>query len=264
VPSSLTVRSDRRLLRRLLQNLISNAVKYTPKGRVLVGCRRRGTRLRIDVFDTGIGIPKSKRQMIFGEFKRLDEGAKVARGLGLGLSIVERIARILDHKIELSSEVGRGSHFSVRLPIAPALAAERAPRAPARPALKLAGLHVLCVDNEPKVLDGMETLLTGWGCRVSKAPGLAGALAALAASDSPVGALVDYHLDRGNGLEVIAALRARCGADMPAVLITADRDAQVRDAARAAGVSVLHKPLKPAALRALIGQWRMQGIAAAE
>jgi CheY-like chemotaxis protein len=99
---------------------------------------------------------------------------------------------------------------------------------------------------------------------VSKAPGLAGALAALAASDSPVGALVDYHLDRGNGLEVIAALRARCGADMPAVLITADRDAQVRDAARAAGVSVLHKPLKPAALRALIGQWRMQGIAAAE
>ena len=139
IASSLTVRSDRRLLRRLLLNLVSNAIKYTPKGRVLVGCRRRGARATIDIYDTGIGIPKSKRQIIFGEFKRLDEGARVARGLGLGLSIVERIGRMLDHKIELSSEVGRGSHFSVRLPIAPALAAERAPRTPARSAAKLAG-----------------------------------------------------------------------------------------------------------------------------
>jgi signal transduction histidine kinase len=265
IGSSLTVRSDRRLLRRLLQNLVSNAIKYTPRGRVLVGCRRRGARATIDIYDTGIGIPKSKRQTVFAEFKRLDEGAKVARGLGLGLSIVERIARVLDHKIELASEVGRGSHFSVRVPLAPALAAERAPRAPARPALKLAGLHVLCVDNEPKVLDGMEKLLTGWGCRVSKAADQTGAIAALDAAESPpLGALVDYHLDRGNGLEVITALRARCGADLPAILITADRDTQVREQARAANVAVLHKPLKPAALRALIGQWRMQGVAAAE
>ena len=283
IASSLTVRSDRRLLRRLLLNLVSNAIKYTPKGRVLIGCRRRGARATIDIYDTGIGIPKSKRQIIFGEFKRLDEGARVARGLGLGLSIVERIGRMLDHKIELSSEVGRGSHFSVRLPIAPALAAERAPRTPARSAAKLAGLHVLCVDNEPKVLDGMETLLTGWGCRVSKAADLEGALklvpqkwepvlregtsskdAPEAAESPPLGALVDYHLDRGTGLEVIAALRARCGPDLPAILITADRDAQVREAARAANVTVLHKPLKPAALRALIGQWRMHGVAAAE
>ncbi len=265
VPSSLTVRSDRRLLRRLLANLVSNAIKYTPKGRVLVGCRRRGPRVRIDVYDTGIGIPKSKRQTIFGEFKRLDEGAQVARGLGLGLSIVERIARVLDHKIELISEVGRGSHFSVRVPLAPALAAERATRALARTTLKLAGLHVICVDNEPKILDGMETLLAGWGCRVSKAADLAGALAALdQAGLAPAGALVDYHLDGGNGLDLIRALRERYGADLPALLITADRDAQVRDTARAMGVAVLHKPLKPAALRALISQWRVQSIAAAE
>ena len=126
-------------------------------------------------------------------------------------------------------------------------------------------LIVLCVDNEPKVLDGMETLLTGWGCRVSKAADQTGAIAALDAAESPpLGALVDYHLDRGNGLDVIAALRARCGADLPAILITADRDAQVREQARAANVAVLHKPLKPAALRALIGQWRMQDVAAAE
>jgi CheY-like chemotaxis protein len=265
VASSLTVRSDRRLLRRLLGNLVSNAIKYTPRGRILIGCRRHGARATIDIYDTGIGIPKSKRQTIFAEFKRLDEGARVARGLGLGLSIVERIGRVLDHKIELSSEVGRGSHFSVRVPIAPALAAERAPRAPARGAVKLSGLHVLCVDNEPKVLDGMEALLTGWGCQVSKAADLDGALNALdAAGDPPLGVLVDYHLDRGNGLAAIAGLRARFGPDLQAILITADRGAQVRDEARALNVAVLHKPLKPAALRALIGQWRTHGVAAAE
>ena len=266
VPSSLTVRSDRRLLRRLLANLISNAIKYTPNGRVLVGCRRRGPRLRLDVYDTGIGIPKSKRQTIFAEFKRLDEGAQVARGLGLGLSIVERIARVLDHKIELTSEVGCGSHFAVRVPLAPAVAAERTiPRPPARGALKLAGLHVICIDNEPKILDGMEALLVGWGCRISKAGDLPRALEALSSVEiPPAGALVDYHLDGSNGLDVIAALRARFGADLPAILITADRDAQVRAAARAVGVSVLHKPLKPAALRASLAQWRMHSIAAAE
>ena len=118
---SLAVRSDRRLLRRLLQNLVSNAIKYTPRGRVLIGCRRRGKRLRIDVYDTGIGIPASKKRVIFREFHRLDQGAKVARGLGLGLSIVERIARVLDHRLELKSALGRGSHFSVEVPVAPAV-----------------------------------------------------------------------------------------------------------------------------------------------
>ena len=129
VPSSLTVRSDRRLLRRLVQNLVSNAIKYTLDGRVLIGCRRRRGRLRIDVWDTGIGIPPSKKREIFKEFHRLDEGAKAARGLGLGLSIVERIARMLDHKIDLSSTVGGGSRFSVEVPLAPALAASVEPPA---------------------------------------------------------------------------------------------------------------------------------------
>jgi CheY-like chemotaxis protein len=111
----------------------------------------------------------------------------------------------------------------------------------------------------------MEALLTGWGCQVSKAADLDGALNAFdAANGPPLGVLVDYHLDRGNGLAAIAALRARYGPDLPAILITADRDTQVRDEARALNVSVLHKPLKPAALRALIGQWRVHGVAAAE
>src|SRR5205085_3794404 len=109
VPSTLSVRSDRRLLRRLLQNLVSNAVKYTPQGRVLIGCRRRQGRLRVDVYDTGLGIPQSKQRAIFNEFHRLDQGAKVARGLGLGLSIVERIAPVLDHRIEPQSKPGQRS-----------------------------------------------------------------------------------------------------------------------------------------------------------
>src|SRR5438270_10941665 len=117
MPCSLAVHSDRRLLRRLLQNLVSNAIKYTPKGRVLVGCRHHGARLRIDVYDSGLGIPAAQQQAIFQEFHRLDQGARVARGLGLGLSIVERIARVLNHKIEVNSIPGRGSHFSVEVPL---------------------------------------------------------------------------------------------------------------------------------------------------
>ncbi len=266
VPSTLSIRSDRRLLRRLLQNLVSNAVKYTPQGRVLIGCRRRNGRLRIDVHDTGLGIPPSKKRTIFKEFQRLDQGAKVARGLGLGLSIVERIGRVLDHRIELQSKPGHGSRFSVEVPLAAKLPSDKRARTPQRlDASSLAGMLVLCVDNEPKILDGMETLLGGWGCRVLKAPDLKSALTALGEAKAvPNGLLVDYHLDAGNGIEAIGALRWRFGADLPAILITADRSPHVREDARARDIQVLHKPLKPASLRALIAQWRVQRMAAAE
>ena len=265
VPCSLAVKSDRRLLRRLLQNLVSNAIKYTPKGRVLVGCRRHRGRLRIDVHDTGLGIPRSKKQVIFQEFHRLDQGAKVARGLGLGLSIVERIARVLDHKIEVTSTVGRGSQFSVEVPLSAVIPV----RAPAREIGdvdrgQLAHIAVVCIDNELTILDGMETLLGGWGCRVVKAPDLTSALAALAESNVvPDALLVDYHLGDGNGLEVIAELRRRF-ADATAILITADRSATVREEARAQGIQVLNKPIKPAALRASLAQCRVHRVAAAE
>src|SRR6185437_1748105 len=148
------------LLRRLLQNLVSNAIKYTPEGRVLVGCRLRNGRLSINVYDTGLGIPQSKQRAIFREFHRLDQGAKVARGLGLGLSIVERIARVLDHRIMVESKAGRGSHFSITVPLAPALPVGAKPRTPQRVDMsRLADMLVLCIDNEPKILDGMATLL---------------------------------------------------------------------------------------------------------
>ncbi len=263
MPCSLAVRSDRRLLRRLLQNLVSNAIKYTPKGSVVVGCRRRGSRLRIEVYDTGIGIPHAKRRAVFKEFHRLDHGARVARGVGLGLSIVERIARVLDCEVALKSTFGRGSRFSVEVPRATAEAVPAPQAAVKTPAGQLVGMVVVCIDNERAILDGMQTLLGGWGCRVLKAADLAEALAAIEGSGTePDGLLVDYHLDGGNGLGVIAELRRRYGRDLAAILVTADRSLPVREEARAAGVHVLNKPVKPASLRALITQWRLQRVAA--
>jgi CheY-like chemotaxis protein len=229
-----------------------------------VGARRRAGRLRIDVYDTGLGIPAAQQKVIFREFQRLDEGAKVARGLGLGLSIVERIARVLDHKVSLASAPGRGSLFSVEIPLG-AKAASPAPReTPLRmdPG-QLAGMTVACIDNEPQILDGMEALLSGWGCKVLKAADLDTAVTALARSADPVsGLLVDYHLDAGTGIEAIVALRARFGANLPAILITADRSLPVREEARRQDIPIINKPMKPAALRALLTQWRMQRAAA--
>jgi signal transduction histidine kinase len=265
VPCSLTVQSDRRLLRRLLQNLVSNAIKYTPAGRVLVGARRRRGRLRILVCDTGLGIPPGKQRDVFKEFHRLDQGAKVARGLGLGLSIVERIARVLDHPIALSSAVDRGTQFSVEVPLSSAVPQREPAVAREVDRVQLSGTTVLCIDNDLAILDGMETLLGGWGCRVLKAVDLSSAIAAIAqAKVAPDGLLVDYHLDKGNGIAAIEALRRRLGADLTAILITADRSPRVREEARLQRIQVLNKPVKPAALRALLTQWRVQRVAAAE
>ena len=253
VKTSLAVRTDRRLLRRLLQNLISNAIKYTPEGRVLVGCRRKKGKVRIEVRDTGLGIPLSQQKTIFREFKRLDEGARVARGLGLGLSIVERIARLLRHPLKLSSEPGRGSLFSVELPLTDPIAITKAmPTRTPTLSTPLAGMAVLAIDNEPAIIDGMRLLLEGWGCRVTTASGL-NELADMPAKPDVV--VADYHLDEGTGIDAIGLLRNRFGADLRAILVTADRTPTVRDAAEANGIVVMHKPLKPAALRALLAQW---------
>lgn len=263
VPSCLTLRSDRRLLRRLLQNLISNAIKYTPNGKVLVGCRRRGNQVSIEVLDTGLGIPQSKQKTVFREFQRLDQGARVARGLGLGLSIVERIARTLDHKLTLYSAPGRGTRFAVLAPRAsplPAMATSVSPRQ--APAGQLAGLKLLVIDNEPAILDGMRLLLEGWGCLVATAPGLDEALALMLKEGEPDVLIADYHLDRGDGLAAISALRERSRTPLPAILLTADRSPQVREAAAAFDVHILNKPLKPGALRALLAQWRATRLAA--
>jgi Na+/proline symporter/CheY-like chemotaxis protein/two-component sensor histidine kinase len=259
VRSSLAVRTDRRLLRRLLQNLVSNAIKYTPSGHVLIGCRRRGKNVRISVLDTGLGVPSSKQKVIFHEFQRLEQGARVARGLGLGLSIVERIARVLDHKVSLRSVPAKGSMFSLDVPIAvglPGIASLQV-ETPV-PATPLEGVVVLCIDNEPQVLAGMESLLSGWGCHLLTAPGLESGVAAITERRlRPDALLVDYHLDEGNGIDAIVALRRELDTDVPAALITADRSPAVRNEARSNGIQVFNKPVKPAALRAFLAQWRV-------
>jgi Na+/proline symporter/signal transduction histidine kinase len=266
VPSSLPVESDRLMLRRLLQNLISNAIKYTPHGRVLIGCRRHGTALQICVYDTGVGVPILKRGEIFKEFHRLEQGARIARGLGLGLSIVERLARVLNHGIALDATVGGGSFFSVTVPVAKTITFTSAVTS-ATPLSKtpMSGTLIVCIENDLAILDGMKTLLTAWDAKVIAVSDPEAAIAAIeAAGERVTGLLVDYHLDRGNGVAAIRDIRHRFGENIPAILITADRSPNVRLAAGQEKIAVLNKPVKPASLRALLGQWRAQQQVAAE
>jgi Na+/proline symporter/signal transduction histidine kinase len=266
VPCSLPVESDRLMLRRLLQNFISNAIKYTPHGRVLVGCRRRGQSLQISVLDTGVGIPVLKRGEIFKEFHRLEQGARIARGLGLGLSIVERLARVLNHGIAIDSNANGGSVFSVTVPTASAVNHTAAVTS-ATPLARtpISGALVVCIENDPAILDGMKTLLKAWDAEVIALTDPDAAMEAIEAAGGQVtGLLVDYHLDRGNGVAAIRDIRRRFGETIPAILITADRSPHVRAAARDENIAVLNKPVKPASLRALLGQWRIQQMVAAE
>ena len=266
VPCSLPVESDRLMLRRLLQNLISNAIKYTPHGRVLVGCRRHGQSLQIGVYDTGVGIPVLKRGEIFKEFHRLEQGARIARGLGLGLSIVERLARVLNHGIALDATGRGGSVFSVTVPTAKAINYTAAVTT-ATPLSRtpMSGSLIVCIENDAAILDGMQTLLKAWNAEVIAVTDPDAAIEAIEAAGRPVtGLLVDYHLDRGNGVAAIRDIRRRFGENIPAILITADRSPHVRAAARDENIAVLNKPVKPASLRALLGQWRTQQMVAAE
>ena len=265
VPSSLVVHTDRNLFRRLIQNLVSNAVKYTRTGRILVGVRRRGELAEIQVFDTGIGIPTEQLPTIFGEFTRLEEGAKEAQGLGLGLSIVDRIARVLRLELQVDSGRGEGTRFSVILPVTnavePAVVAETTLLL--QPGAALDGMTVLCIDNDERILEGMRLLFEGWGCKVLTHSGSesiehAGPLA------TPDIVLADYHLDGETGLDLIRKLRARFGEAVPAVLVTADRSNEVRQAADLMDVPVINKPLKPAVLRSLMTRFRRMTPAAAE
>ncbi|MER9726484.1 hybrid sensor histidine kinase/response regulator [Mesorhizobium sp. M0155] len=252
--SSLSVMTDRNLLRRLIQNLVSNAIKYTPHGRILVGVRRHGELAEIQVIDTGIGIAGDKLNTVFNEFTRLDEGVREAEGLGLGLSIVDRIARVLRLEIQIFSNPGKGTRFSVILPVAAVEAPRREvePKAPARTANSLAGLRVMCIDNDARILDGMRLLLEGWGCSVGTFSGLED----FDRADRPDIVLADYHLDGRTGLDMIARLRDVHGRDLSAVLVTADRSTEVRTAAAALDVPVINKPLKPAVLRSMMARVR--------
>ncbi|WEX77919.1 hybrid sensor histidine kinase/response regulator [Sinorhizobium numidicum] len=268
MPTSLTVRSDPNLLRRVVQNLVSNAVKYTPSGKVLVGVRRHGQIATIEVLDSGIGIPPSKFRTVFKEFARLDEGARTASGLGLGLSIVDRISHVLNHPVALQSTPGKGTGFKVTVPL-DASAGERAKPQPAmvaRTSDALAGLNVVCIDNEQKILEGMALLLGGWGCAVTTAESLAACseTGPEALKKRPDAIIADYHLGDGSGIEAIASIRALWKESIPALMVTADRSPEVRAAAERDGVALQHKPVRPAAMRAWLTQLAAAGRAAAE
>jgi signal transduction histidine kinase/ActR/RegA family two-component response regulator len=264
VPSSLAVKTDRNLLRRLIQNLVSNAIKYTRNGKVLVGVRRRGGLAEVQVIDTGIGIPADKLNAVFREFTRLDEGAREAQGLGLGLSIVDRIARVLLLELQIQSKKGQGTRFSVILPVTVAsnLPTTRKRKSAAPAVSTLDGLVVLCIDNDPRILDGMRLLLEGWGCEVRTAAGSQGLDGSGGLGPQPDIILADYHLDGENGLGAIRKLRTAYRADIPAILLTADRSSEVRTAAEAIDVPVINKPIKPAVLRSMVTRFRRMVLAA--
>lgn len=266
MPTTLRVRSDPNLLRRLVQNLVSNAIKYTVDGKVLVGARRRGNQVVIQVMDSGIGIPPSKFRTVFKEFARLDEGAKTASGLGLGLSIVDRIARVLNHPVELHSTHGKGTDFRIVMPRETSRLVESvgAVQPVEHSAQSLKGLKVLCVDNEPHILEGMQLLISGWGCEVQCVDSLS-AISGLGARQPPPGLVIaDYHLGDGTGVAAILTLRERFAAFIPALIVTADRTPEVRAEAERHGIGIQHKPVRPAALRAHITQISAHKRAAAE
>lgn len=256
VPTRQAVFSDPHLLRRILQNFLSNAVRYTTSGGILMGCRRRGNVLRIEVWDTGPGIPPDKRTEIFQEFRRLKspEYDKAEKGLGLGLAIAERIARLLSHPINLRSWWRHGSVFSVDVPVGTMPAVSTVTGQPHAAALgNLTGTRVLCVDNEPTVLAGMQALLEGWGCRVSVAADLSGALNSIGQKGAPCLIIADFQLDDGqNGLQVIDAIHQQLSVRLPAIVITANNTEDVRRMTEEKGCLFMAKPVKPAKLRALM------------
>ncbi|SHG47184.1 Na+/proline symporter [Hydrocarboniphaga daqingensis] len=253
VRSSAVVDSDPQLLRRVLQNLLSNAVRYTASGRVLIGCRRQRDALRIEVWDTGAGIPEHQQQEIFQEFRRLAaQDARGERGMGLGLAIVERVTRMLGHPLMLRSRVGHGSVFTVTVPLGQRSRMRHNAERASAPSGSLAGARVLCLDNEPAVLQSMQALLQSWGCEVIPAADEAAALFGLA-GPSPDLLLVDYHLDGARtGVQVAEQIRGHCQRDIPGIVLTADHTPQARQDAQAQGLALLPKPVKPAALRALM------------
>ncbi len=251
VPSGLLVRSDPKLLRRIVQNFLTNAFRYNPNGKVLLGVRRAGSQVRIDVWDNGEGIEYERQQEIFEEFNR-GANAQNEQGLGLGLAIAQGIARMLNHQISLRSWPGRGSVFSVTLDKADTISGV-AETISVNDQNNIVGLKVLCVDNEPEILAGMNDLLGRWGCEVRTATDIVSSLKALDGEWIPDVVLSDYRLEhQRTGLEVLQQCRLRLGNRFKGVIISADRTAEVLEGVEANGFSFIAKPVKPLKLRAVL------------
>jgi PAS domain S-box-containing protein len=251
------VRTDLRLLTRIMRNFLSNACRYTAQGNILLGARRRGDYLRLEVWDTGRGIAEDRLDSIFLEFNQLDVGRAADRkGVGLGLAIVERIAKILGYRVLVHSRPGRGSMFAIEVPLShevplPANVVVQQHPVAGNP---LPGRRLLVVDNELSILESMAALLGQWGCEVLTATDQDSALAVLQ-GQPPELILVDFHLDHGViGCDVVSHLREHFGQSIPAVMITADRSDQCRRSLRKLGAPLLNKPVKPGKLRAVLSQ----------
>lgn len=252
VSSSVVIRSDSQLLARILRNFLSNAIRYTEEGRILFGCRRKSRSLVIEVWDTGQGIPEAQLDDIFQEFKRLKSSSHKDKGLGLGLAIVDKIATVLKHRINVGSVEGRGSVFSVEVPLGTLAPAPELVSMPVQPvASRLNGAYIWVIDNDPAICQGMERLMDGWGCDVLSF----GSMTDLEeqvdlGSDEPELLIVDYHLDDGEtGLDLADSLKNKYNIQSPVLMITANHDRDLNQHIREQGHFLLNKPIKPLKLK---------------
>jgi signal transduction histidine kinase/CheY-like chemotaxis protein len=256
VRSTAWVRSDRVLLERILLNLVSNAVRYTKRGGIIVGCRH-GNALRIEVCDSGIGIPQDQQQNIFREFHQVTDAGAGAAGLGLGLAIVDRLCGLLRHPLALASTQGKGSRFSITAPrAAPEIEHIEVPLSLQAALQPFAGQFIVVIDDDRLVLDGVCGLLRGWGCHVSASTSSGDALASLfELHKRPDLIISDHHFTHGeNGITVIERLRQTFNVPIPALLITGDISVERKQEAAAGGFELLQKPVPPMLLRATLNE----------
>lgn len=256
-PTALWVMTDEMLLQRMVMNLVHNAIRYTERGTVLLTCRpaEQGRGVRIEVWDSGIGVSPEHQSEIFKEFYQVgNTGRERSRGLGLGLNIVERSARLLGHSVVLRSNLGCGTRFSIGAPRATAPAAMPVAVAPALPSVTgLDGMRVLVIEDDGFARQAIRELLGSWGCHVDAAQTVEQARVLLRSGSLPDVIVSDFRLgDGSNGLSAIAHLRALAGHDIPACLMSGDTDGALMQAAKAAGLTLLHKPVRPAKLRSLL------------
>ena len=257
VPSSAIVESDSQLLARILRNFLTNAIRYTGTGRILLGCRRHREHVLLQVWDTGPGIPEDKLTEIFQEFKRIrPAGSQPDKGLGLGLAIVDKISRMLGHEVTVSSIQGKGSVFSVKVPVGQLL--------PKRPTADddrvvsnhggLGGARIWVIDNDHAICQGMQTLLEGWDCQVVSAVSLEDLERQVDPAKCPVDLiLADYHLDNDeNGVDVVAEINGRRQHPAPVVMITANYTNELKQHIRELGHVLMNKPVKPLKLRSAL------------
>jgi two-component system, sensor histidine kinase len=252
------VTSDRMMLRRILQNILSNSLRYTRAGGVLIGARKRGDSVRIDIMDTGIGIAEDQFAMVFEEFHRGPDAAIAhAGGLGLGLSIVQRMTQALDHELELRSIVGRGTVFRLTLPMAVGQDTKIVPALEMRtenPVYGLFSAKVLLIENDLAVQNAMATLLGRWNCNVRTAASMGDALMHLSGTGwIPDVIIADQHLNRGTlGSETVIEARKLLKQPVPAIVVTADPSKEILEFTRKNKIELMHKPVRPAELRALM------------